>query len=297
MSKPKLNRVPANVRSYGDLIVTIESGNPWPSAYRGSKYTIRTKGNGVGLYLNHRVIELEGTLPQGLHDALKEVGKSGGSGLGSIRVTANREVLTKINAENYRYTDQAFVSDGWIPVYLGKLSGNIEFSGLSNDPNPSTIDPPCVWEGLPFNHGETWSMTIRDGLQWRIKIGQKFSFASAYSHDNLERMYKTYRPNGGRLRCNEYGHVWMELPNKQVQKSSTIREMIEDWFQDAQKNGRNQVLNLIHRRLEATGNGDASKGRFPIYLGHISEYDDGNVPTPVISDQDYFVLAAKGEDL
>lgn len=296
MTTAKISRTPTSVRAYDDLVVTIKSGKPWPSVYRGSKYSVHRTNTGVGLSLNHRQVQVEGSIPKGLHDALKSVGKSDGSGLGSIRVTANRDVLTKVKAEHYPAADEALVDKGWIPVYLGKLSGQIAFDGINNDPDPTAFDPPCVWEGLPFRHGECWSMTIHDGLQWRIKLGQQFSFPSTYQHSGLEQKYKSFRSNGGRLRINEHGHVWMEMPNKKVRNSTHLSSVLEEWYQDARDNDRNEILNLIHRRLKATGNGNPKKGQFPIYLGHISDYDNGNTPTPVVTDKNYFALAAKYED-
>lgn len=292
MAKTRINRTPTTVRTYGDLVVSIESGKPWPGVYRGSKYSLRRNGSDVGLYLNHSRLKLEGTVPAGLVETLRELGKSGGTGLGSIKVTANRDVLTKIHANNYPAVDEAYVDDGWIPVYVGKLAGAIEFPGVDNDPDEGALDPPCVWEGLPFNHGERWSMPFEGGPEWRIKMSQSFQFPSTYDHTDLERTYRSFRPNGGRFRINEHGHVWMELPNQRVQQSSLLTDKLETWYEKAQNQGRNQLLQLIHRRLEATGDGNPEQGLFPIYIGHISDYDRGDIPTPIINDETYYVFEA-----
>ena len=292
MSSASVNPTPTNVRTYGDLVVSIESGKPWPGVYRGSKYTLRGNGTGTSLLLNHRRVELEGEMPDGLIETLRSIGKSDGTGHGSIRVTANRDVLTKIHADNYPNIDEALVDEGWIPVYVGKLSGSIEFPAVDNDPDEGMLDPPCVWEGLPFKHGESWTMPVSGGPEWRIKLSQSFQFPSSHDHTDLTRTFRSFRPNGGRFRINEHGHVWAELPNSEVQNSSQLADKIEAWFEDANDRGRNQLLQLLHRRLEATGGGDPSQGRFPIYLGHISEYDRGDVPTPVITDEAYYVAEA-----
>jgi len=292
MSTNSVNRTPTNVRTVGDLVVSIESGKPWPGVYRGSKYTLRRNGSDVGLYLNHRLVELEGSVPDGLVETLQDIGKSDGTGHGSIRVTANRDVLTKIHADNYPNVDEALVDEGWIPVYVGKLSGAIKFSNVDNDPDDGTLDPPCVWEGLPFKHGECWTMPVSGGPEWRIKLAQAFQFPSIHDHTDLTRTFRSFRPNGGRFRVNEHGHVWVELPNSEVQKSGQLADKIDAWFDDARDNGRNQLLQLIHRRLEATGSGDPKKGLLPIYIGHISEYDRGDVPTPVVTDKAYYVAEA-----
>lgn len=296
MADARLNPVPSTVRAVGDRVVTIDSGKPWPGVYRGSKYSI-VQGNGQPtLKLNHRDIQIDGQIPDGLHPTLQDVGKSGGSGLGSIRVTADRDVLTKVRAENYPNVDEALVSEGWIPVYLGKLSGTIDFGWLDNDPDPGSLDPPCVWEGLPFRHGERWSVAANGGLEWRRRQPFQFQFPSSYRHRDLVRTYQSYRDTGGRLRVNEHGHIWMEFPNESIQDSGHLRDKLEEWYEEARDTGRTELLNLIHRRLTATGAGDPQAGCFPLYLGHVSQYDDGNVPTPVITDKSYYLLAANYED-
>ena len=291
-----LNRTPSTVRTFGDLVVSIESGKPWPGVYRGSKYSLRGNGSGIGLYPSHRDIEIEGAVPDGLMDALHDTGKSEGTGRGSIKITANRDVLTKVKAEEYSNLDEAFVERGWVPVYLGKLSGSIEFPNIDNDPDDGTFDPPCVWEGLPFNHGERWTMPVSGSPEWRKKMTQSFRFPSAYDHGSLTKTYRSFRPNGGRFRVNEHGHVWMELPNKDVQQSSLLGDKLESWYEESRSQGRNQVLQMIHRRLKSTGGGNPKNGWLPIYLGHISDFDRGDIPTPVINDETYFEYEAKKED-
>ena len=309
MSTTRINRTPTTVRAYGDVTVTIESGQPWPGVYRGSKYTIRGNGHGhgsgsgsgsgsrrdVGLYLNHALVELEGTLPDGLVEALSELGKADGIGLGTVRVTANREVLTKIRANHYSNVEEAFVNEGWIPVYIGKLSGEIEFRHVDNNPDRSKLDPPCVWEGLPFRHGERWTVPVSGGPEWRIKLQQSFQFPSPFDHTDLTRTFRAFRSSGGRFRVNEHGHVWIELPNRDVQQYAQISDKVDQWYQEARERGRNQLLQLIHRRLEATGKGNPKDGLFPIYIGHISEYDQGDIPTPIINDETYYVCEGQSD--
>lgn len=292
----RINRTPSTVRSYGDLVVSIESGKPWPGVYRGSKYSLRGNGSDVGLYLNHPRMQLQGKLPDGLLEALRDIGKSGGTGRGSVKITANRDVLTKVHSDNYPRVDEALVDDGWIPVYVGKLSGAIEFPFIDNDPDEGTLDPPCVWEGLPFKHGERWTIPVEGEPEWRVKKPESFRFQSAYDHSNLARTYRSFRESGGIFRVNEHGHVWMELPNENVQQSALLADKIETWYDDARQEGRNQLLQMIHRRLEATGDGNPRNGLFPIYLGHTSEFDRGDIPTPVVNDERYFQAEATKDD-
>jgi hypothetical protein len=52
----------------------------------------------------------------------------------------------------------------------------------------------------------------------------------------------------------------------------------------------------MYRRLKATGRGNPENGTLPIYLGHVSEFDGGNTPVPVITDAAYYEIAADHED-
>lgn len=289
MSNAQLNEVPANVRTIGDQFVTITAGDPWPGVYRGSKYSILENGTGHILVSRYQDLDIPGEMPKHLIDSLRAVNKSGGDATGSIRITADREVLTKVHADNYPHVDRALIDTGWIPVYLGKLNGTIDFGWLENDPGTSTMEPPCVWEGLPFKHGERWSVTVNGDLQWRINRPARFRFPSAYSHNDLSRTYSALRSTGGRMRINEYGHLWMEFPVTELSKQTQTRGLMEEWFDNAKRQNRNRISNLLFERLKATGNGNPSNGNLPIYLGHISNYDDGHAPSPVITDQDYYL--------
>ena len=295
MSKARLNSVPTNVRTIGNRIVSIEPGKPWPGVYRGSTYSIVKRNEEPTLLLRYKDIDIEGALPDGLVNQLQRVGKSAGDATGTIRITANRDVLTKVHADEYPHADEALVSEGWIPVYLGKLAGTIAFDWLTNDPAESELEPPCVWEGLPFNHGERWSVTVNGDLQWRINNPDQFRFPSAYTHTDLTKTYASFRATGGRLRVNEYGHIWMELPRAEAAERADLQDMLREWLQTAKQQERNRLAKLLVERLRATGGGDPQAGNIPLYLGHISQYDTGNVPSPVITDKNYYVQLAQGE--
>lgn len=114
--------------------VKIESDFPWPSAYRGSEYSVvsNEKFNDVVLKWEQRDLQIFTEVPDGLRRALVLLGKEGG--YGSIRVTAGGEILTKVPAEDYKHVDKAPMDSGWIPVYVGKLDGNIDFDEVEIDP-------------------------------------------------------------------------------------------------------------------------------------------------------------------
>lgn len=272
--------------------VTVHPGDPWPSAYRGSKYSVVSsrKHGDVAQWSHMGDIQAMTELPQGLKDALKSVGK--GSGRGSFRLTASGEVLTKVPAGQYHKSDQAPASRGHIPVYVGKIKGHFDFRDFSNDPNPlATIGEVRVWTGLPFNHGETWAVTTDDVIRWSW---QDYYFESVFDHPELVATYKQLRPPGGRIYINEHGHVWGNVDRSEVPTSS--RDRVAKAFRDWQRSASNAERRLVTRRLERTESVAVSDGLLPMYLGHLSQFDDGLVPKPVVRDKTYFGDTAMDPD-
>jgi hypothetical protein len=230
--------------------------------------------------------------PEYLIDALRSVGKSAGKGSGSFKITAGKEVLTKVQAEDYEHTGLAPVDRGWVPVYLGRLEGDLGFDGIKIDPSKGTGDPVAVWEGLPFNHGETWSVSANGELIWKRQGHRRgYRFESAFDHSELVARYDEYRTVPGRLYVNEYGHAWGNVSTEEVPgpKRETVEELYTEWQRESRRQNKTDVLRLVKRRLEATGGGDPSEGQIPLYLGHVSSFDDGKIPRPIVDDTNYFV--------
>jgi len=144
-------------------------------------------------------------------------------------------MMNEMASGGTRTNDTGFGADPHLDVHESTDTVRVvgDFPGVENDPDEGTLDPPCVWEGLPFRHGERWSMPVTGGPEWRIKMTQSFQFPSTYDHTGLARTYRSFRPNGGRFRINEHGHVWMELPNERVQRSEQLTEKLEAWYADA----------------------------------------------------------------
>ena len=277
----------------GDRDVNIEPGQPYPGPYRGSQYSIvdsRNHGTVIEWKYNDLVVHVKP--PSGLLDRLQYLGKSRGSGRGSIRITADREILTKINADEYRYSHQAPVSSGWIPVYLGKLEGDLDFD-IENDPSFPDRNL-WVWSGFTFNHGERWSVSKDDRLIW---TWQDYRFYSAFEHRDLINKYAKYRRIAGRLYINEHGHVYVNVPREEVPpgEAEMVEQVYDEWRRHANNNGKRAAKRLVERRLKVTGDGDPSKGHLPLYIGHLSEFDDGTVPKPVVTDEGYYVDASREE--
>lgn len=277
--------------------VSIAPGHPWPSTYRGSRYSLVTDSRfdeGVVLKWEQRDLSIFAEPPDGIYDALQQVGKQGG--LGSIRVTARGEVLTKVQADRYPNLDKAPVLEGWIPVYMGKLAGKIDFGTVDIDPTPPT-DGIRVWRGFPFNHGERWSISTDEKLIWKWR---DYRFESAFNHSDLIDAYHKYRPKPGRAYVTEYGHIWVNVPNDDIVsgREQEVQAAINSWQNHAQNQNDNSTLRLVNRRLVATSpSDDPADGLIPIHLGHLRDFDDGVIPRPVVDDEAYFLEVGQYEQV
>jgi len=291
---------PTFVPIEGETDVKIQPGYPWPSPYRGSRYSLvdsRRGGRGIVCKWRYKSIPAYANPPDSLVDAMRTVGKSEGTGKGSFRVTAGGEVLTKVLAENYTHVSEAPVSEGWIPVYIGRLEGSVGFSDINNDPEPVSEAPFKVWEGFPFNHGEQWAVSHNDTLIWKWK---DFRFQSAFSHPELIERYRRFRRPPGRLYINEYGHVFVNIDPEQVPRSETdtVARIRETWQRDAEREDRTAALRLVKRRLTETApDGNLENGLLPAYIGQLDDFDGGTIPRPVVDDPRYYRAAASSETL
>lgn len=295
MADAAVQSTPTTVPIDGGLDVQVEPGQPWPAPYRGSTYSIvdSRKHNQTVLRWQYNDLKVQVNPPDQLLDRLQAVGKSGQTGKGSIRITAGREVLTKVEASNYSRTEQAPVSDGWIPVYLGKLDSDLGFN-ITVDPDPSQ-QVPTVWNGFPFNHGERWTVSYDDRLLWKWR---DYRFYSAFDHSELIKTYQQFRNVAGRLYINEHGHVFANVPNSNNgHAQDEIAQIFADWKKRAKARNDSAAIRLVNRRLKVTGDGNIEDGLLPLHLGHLSQFDDGTIPQPVVTDESYYVAAARGENL
>lgn len=290
----ELNSTSTKVPIGNNQSVEVASGHPWPSAYRGSRYSIVTheEFDDPVLKWEQRDLTLYTEPPAGLADALQEAGKRGG--YGSVRITARGEVLTKVPADTYIHLDEAPVSDGWVPVYTGMLSGEIDFGPVNSNPTPPS-DGVRIWPGIPFHHGERWSVGHDGTLVWKWR---DYRFESAFDHPELVAAYDAYRPNPGRLYITEYGHIWINVPRNDVApgKKGDIQDAVTTWKETAETNDDTTTLRLVNRRLVATSQSDdPADGHLPIHIGHLRDFDDGVVPRPVVEDETYYVAVAEYE--
>lgn len=280
----------------GGNSVEIEPGQPWPSAYRGSRYSLVNNQDFEDSALKWEQLDLKlfTDPPAGLRSKLSELNKEDGHG--RVQITADKEVITKIKAERYPYTEQAPVSSGWIPVYVGTLQGTISFGEVTVDPDPPEQGI-NVWRGLPFNHGERWSVRHDRTLVWRWR---DYEFESAFDHSELTRTYDQYRTNPGRMYITEYGHVWVNLPHSDITaaRQQEVATAVQEWKDAAEQSGDVSTLRLVNRRMVATSQSqNPSGGSLPIHIGHLSEFDGGVVPRPVVDDESYFQVVGQYEEV
>jgi hypothetical protein len=277
--------------------IELEPRLPWPSAYRGSRYSIISDEDFTGSVLKweQRDLEIYTEPPDDLRRLLVFLGKE--EGYGSIRVTAGGEVLTKIPAEEYEHVDKAPIDSGWIPVYVGELTGSLDFDEVDINPNAPDEGQIKVWKGFPFNHGERWSVSHDGELVWKWR---DYRFESAFDHPELVEAYQQYRGQAGRLYITENNHVWINVPRDDIGagKEDAISSAVGQWKQQADEDGDNATLRLVNRRLVATSRGnDPATGHLPIHLGHLGQFDDGVIPRPVVDDQSYFQAVCDYENV
>ena len=266
--------------SHGEVLI-VNPGDKWPAPYRGSRYTIRRmkKEDGTFQYrfcwtrqggIHHRSIF------KGLLRALREI-RSDEVG-GSIRITPWREVLCK------KY-DQT--TSRWVPYYVGKLDGKIDFNGFNLDPD---LEKGQLWHGFHFKHGETWSVWVRRGsgnhLYWSR---QGIILRSIDEHPELVSAIREIRPRGGRCYFTEHGHIWMNLPKGEGSQAweHRIHDMMKRDYRELGET-HETLFDSIAERFDSTKT-------FPLYLGKIKDFDDGEPPRTYFEIID-FNKGTKGED-
>lgn len=272
-------QVSTQVPAFGGEIEVIDPGDKWPAPYRGSKYSLRRmrrRGDNVQYRLvwARKDKLIQSAVPKGMIAALREIRSNL---TGSIRITSHREVLCKKLSAGL-----------WVPHYVGKLEGNLEFDGFELDPDDLELGQ--FWRGLHFKHGETWSVWTRRGnadyLYWSK---QDNYFRSINPYPKLCKLFRLVRPRGGRMYITEHGHIWMNLTERgtsytykkyiQEKMSDDIREFRSDDYWDT-------LIESIDERISAT------KTR-PLYLGHISEFGE---PPRTYFEEDEFGQGTKNED-
>jgi hypothetical protein len=111
---------------------------------------------------------------------------------GSFRITESKEILTKVFDED----------KGYIPVYIGKLEGDIVLEKLKW--KPGKMKPGSLWPGLY----DGTKLSVNTGRQILIHTGGYKLYAKE-GHEDLAKMVLRFngRLGGGSFRINENGAV------------------------------------------------------------------------------------------
>jgi len=272
-------QVPTQVPVAGGETESVYPGDTWPAPYRGSKYSVKRLVRS-GDRTQYRLVWarqdklIHSSVPQGLIASLREARPNV---TGSIRITSHREVLCK----------KLDTTGLWVPYYVGKLEGNLEFDGFELDPD---LKLGQFWRGLHFKHGETWSVWTRRGnadyLYWSRK---GMYFRSIHPYPKLCALLREVRPRGGRIYITEHGHVWFNLTEQGTSYAykSYIKETISDDIAEFRsEDSWDALIESISERVNAT------KTR-PLYLGHISEFGE---PPRTYFDGNPFGQGTRNED-
>lgn len=253
----------------------LASGDPWPLPFRGSRYAIKQVGRFIRAVWEWQDLQLPSeNYPSRVCRLMAEAGKN----RGSVCVTSHRDMITKVPTD----------SGGWKPIYLGTYEDDFRFPQVDND--PKNLTPGMLWPGLPFHHGDVWTISPREmegQLMWKH---YSTYFGSVQRYPQLVNRYKSIRFTGGRLHFTEHGHVWMNLPDED------ITDAVADEFRTLQgqqvdrlaREGRGAILQLVAARLEAT------RCR-PVYLGRVTDFDGGESPWTYFTTLASRVLGAGGE--
>lgn len=237
--------------------IVVEPGDPWPLPYRGSKYSVvPLEGGHIVVWGRYGQRVPAERVPPGLVDAVRHVKKSNGS----FRITAHGAVITKTEAS------------GWSPFFVGLYEGGLSFPGLND--NPNGLERGKYWTGFPFQSGEEWSVSpaarSSSHLSWS-RLSRRFRSIGRYP-EILETCL-SIRPRGGLLYITEHGHIWMNVPDGGLapRYKREFRELQMEQVADFKASNNAVLLRLLVKRLEAT------KMR-PVYVGRISDFDDGKAP-------------------
>lgn len=269
-----LESVSVTVPCIDGELIDINPGDIWPLPFRGSRYTLKAKASRVKFYWTHMDKEYSAdSIPRGLIKAFWEYKHDT---RGSIRITPHGEVITK-------------VYPSWKPVYLGKMVGDLDFNGF--ELNPTTFDVGRTWKGFHFKHGETFAVWSREGsrsyLYWSK---QGIYYRTINEHPDLVAKVKEIRPKCGRLYITETGHIWMNLPANEI--SPDWVQKINGFLEEDKMLIGDPAYDVVFRSIKDRV---ANTLCWPIHIGHVSQYDDGEAPRTHFKTTKHFGLG--GEDI
>ena len=251
------------------ILYSISEGDPWPAPFRGLRLTVR--GDGSLHHIRKSVTEHSFLLQNTGNIGTKAISVKNGSA-GSIRITGNGNVITRVRDEGTGY---------WVPTFVGHLNSPLYCEGFDLDPVEDPLGRKYsrgrLWPGFCFEAGERWSVS---SIGSRSKLFYKYKGEKVYTvqnHPELCYVARSMRSRGGRLYISPVGHIWMNIPLKQAtgQGNRTVAMGIEKDQEVWLAEHLDLSLQMIKERIGVTG-------CHPVYLGHTSEFDGGKTPTAMI---------------
>jgi len=212
-----------------------EVGEKYDGVYRGTGYSLNYKKEVWWRrdweHLKH-MIEFS---DEDILDKILDLKPQGGS----FKITEGREVLTK------KYDDE---EKEYIPIYVGKFNGEIEFEDFDWDPDD--IDKGSLWPA-PYD-GSTFSVNDKNDL--KVNIGG-VKTSAIEGHEELTKKVLKFKNKGGRFKINENGKILTLL--YEAPYPEKIQKQIEN-LSDEEKN-------LIDIRSDSS-----IDEMVPIYIGEFS---------------------------
>jgi len=79
-----------------------------------------------------------------------------------------------------------------------------------------------------------------------------------------------------------------------AEQEQTIESLVDRWYEHVEHQDDTTAKRLVTRRLKMTSPDDEPEtGHLPVYIGNLSQFDDGVIPRPVVTDESYFVDASR----
>lgn len=156
-------------------------------------------------------------------------------------------------------------SDHHIPIYAGRLDGELNFNSVPID--PSSLTPGLLWPGFNSHHGSRFLLDSKGSVRFKetsFENGVKTTryFPVKMDDQQIIETIRRYKP-GGAFFINEYGHTWFPVEVSEFQKHMTdygFKKKIDGQWKHFSKASKN-IINHYSRPNRR------SKGFVPVYAG------------------------------
>ncbi|MFW6197009.1 MAG: nuclease-related domain-containing protein, partial [Thermoplasmatota archaeon] len=165
-----------------------EVGEIYEGVYRGTEYSMNYKRE---VWWRRDWNHPKHTVKFSDEEILEKILELKSQG-GSFRITEAKEVLTKVYDEE---------KEDYIPIYVGKLEGDIELEEFDWDPD--NIEKGDLWPA-PYD-GSTFSVNPNGDL--KLRIGGIKTKAIEGHQELVKKVLKFRKSGGGRFKINENGKI------------------------------------------------------------------------------------------